>query len=446
MYELLICSKWMDKVFMQKEHTALKQSISSQIDKSQKEVTILFTDIEDSTQYWHKHGDLAGRLMVDRHNRILFPLVKRYRGRIVKTIGDSIMAMFKRPQDALNAAIAMQQVLRQERENDFDFPIKIRIGIHTGKAIVEHNDVYGDIVNVAARVESQSKGNGIALSSKTLDAIKKDQYVFDKGEGFVPKGKTRKMALFFCRWEDHKSLIKGYTPQTFIPFASKQKVEISLYLITTLAFAYFFFNTYLRYFISDNELISAFILNPKLLITEYSYVLQITGVLLLFGLYKLIRLKSISQRVFKILKGSFVASIVYWIAYLALPQLPEKYLTHAKDVLYKTDNLIVTVLEDGTPLRPFPKESAKSLIKVDQGTLLLLTDVKTVENVVWNKVLIRKGNYGWVKRVRPAAMGVERKRITMTNNFSFYHIDGYMVLLSFFGFIFGYRSFKVKPF
>ncbi len=151
------------------QQSAFKKSISSHIDKSQKDVTILFTDIEDSTLYWHTHGDLAGRLMVDRHNRILFPIVKKFRGRIIKTIGDSIMAMFKRPKDALNAAIAMQQVLREEREKDPDFPIKIRIGIHTGKAIVEHNDVYGDIVNVAARVEGQSKGNGIALSSKTVE-------------------------------------------------------------------------------------------------------------------------------------------------------------------------------------------------------------------------------------------------------------------------------------
>ncbi len=128
----------------------IKKSTAQRISQSKKEVSILFTDIEDSTSYWHKHGDVGGRLMVDRHNRILFPLIKKFRGRIVKTIGDSIMAMFKQPDDALLAAIAMQQAVRKEHLEDTGFEIKIRIGIHTGEAIVEQDDVYGDVVNIAS--------------------------------------------------------------------------------------------------------------------------------------------------------------------------------------------------------------------------------------------------------------------------------------------------------
>ena len=102
--------------------------------------------------------------MVDRHNRLLFPMVQKFKGRIIKTIGDSIMAAFSKPEHALKAAVAMQQTMAMERQGDDTFNICIRIGIHTGDAIVEKEDVYGDIVNVAARVEKISKGDEILVS------------------------------------------------------------------------------------------------------------------------------------------------------------------------------------------------------------------------------------------------------------------------------------------
>ena len=76
---------------------SLSKSIAQQIKRSRKIVTILFTDIEGSTLYWERHGDIKGRLMVDRHNRMLFPVVKRFHGKVIKTIGDAIMASFKNP-------------------------------------------------------------------------------------------------------------------------------------------------------------------------------------------------------------------------------------------------------------------------------------------------------------------------------------------------------------
>ena len=142
-----------------KDTSIIENGTSSHIRSSKKHVTILFTDIENSTKYWDQFGDVQGRLMVDRHNRLLFPVVQKFKGKIIKTIGDSIMAVFAKPEHALEAAIAMQQTMAIERQGDDTFNIRIRIGIHTGDAIVEKEDVYGDIVNVAARIEQISKGN-----------------------------------------------------------------------------------------------------------------------------------------------------------------------------------------------------------------------------------------------------------------------------------------------
>jgi len=118
-------------------------------------------------------GDIDGRLMVDYHNRLIFPVIKKFKGKIVKTIGDAIMASFSRSEQAVKAAIAIQQMLQKTRRQDKNFGLKVRIGIHTGKAIVEHSDVFGDVVNVAARIEQMGQGSEIFLSKNTADKIDK---------------------------------------------------------------------------------------------------------------------------------------------------------------------------------------------------------------------------------------------------------------------------------
>ncbi|HFU73946.1 MAG TPA: adenylate/guanylate cyclase domain-containing protein, partial [Helicobacteraceae bacterium] len=125
-----------------KKDSRLHHSLKQEIGKRQKNVTIVFTDIIDSTHYWHHHGDVQGRLMVDRLNRILFLMVKRFNGRVVKTIGDSVMALFYRNTDALDASIAIQQALSKLRHEESDFVMRVRIGMHSGEAIVEENDVF----------------------------------------------------------------------------------------------------------------------------------------------------------------------------------------------------------------------------------------------------------------------------------------------------------------
>ena len=75
------------------------------------EVTILFSDIKGSTSYFERRGDAEGLAMVQHHNDLLFPVIEGSGGRVIKTIGDAIMACFKDPVLAIKAAIRMQQVM-----------------------------------------------------------------------------------------------------------------------------------------------------------------------------------------------------------------------------------------------------------------------------------------------------------------------------------------------
>ena len=79
-------------------------------------MTILFSDIKGSTKFAEKRGDVEYMAMIDRHNRMLFPVIEAEGGLVVKTIGDAILAKFEDPAAAIKAAARMQRVLAKDRE------------------------------------------------------------------------------------------------------------------------------------------------------------------------------------------------------------------------------------------------------------------------------------------------------------------------------------------
>jgi len=136
-------------------------------------VTVLFSDIKGSTAYFEKHGDDRGLAMVQRHNAMLFPVIEGCGGRVVKTIGDAIMAVFGDPKGAVEGAIGMQRVLEEDRvKQPVEEQIQIKVGLHTGPCIVKDKDLYGDVVNVASRVQNQAEPDQILITDDLLDAAR----------------------------------------------------------------------------------------------------------------------------------------------------------------------------------------------------------------------------------------------------------------------------------
>src|SRR5438045_8158963 len=125
----------------------------------------MFTDIKGTTSYFEKYEDVAGLMMVHQCNYMLRLIVEKHGGRVIKTIGDAIMATFEDCAESVQASIEMQKGLI-----DFNAPkpeqdhVFIRIGLNYGAGIVRTNDVFGDVVNVASRVES------VALPDQTVIA------------------------------------------------------------------------------------------------------------------------------------------------------------------------------------------------------------------------------------------------------------------------------------
>ncbi len=133
---------------------------------------ILAADVVGFSRLMHRdeHGTLI-RLKAHRSER-LEPALTRHGGRLVKLTGDGALIEFPSAVDALSTAIEFQQVMAEtNRGHAEDTSIVFRIGLHLGDLIVEGDDLYGDGVNVAARLEAEAPPGGIIVSSAICEAV-----------------------------------------------------------------------------------------------------------------------------------------------------------------------------------------------------------------------------------------------------------------------------------
>lgn len=136
-------------------------------------LAILFADISGSTSLYETLGDEDAHKLVSTCIHELSGVVADHRGTVIKTIGDGIMCTFPATDKAIEAAIAMQESIDSlplsPPENHIN--VNIRIGIHWGPVIKQNYDVFGDAVNVAARMVSRAKSRQILTTQQTVDNL-----------------------------------------------------------------------------------------------------------------------------------------------------------------------------------------------------------------------------------------------------------------------------------
>lgn len=167
-------------------------------------VTILFTDVVGSTAYFERYGDTAGLAMLHRQTEVADAVVPEYRGRVIKTIGDSVMAEFPEPVLAVRAAVELQRRLLQQNQSLPEREqVLLRMGIHAGVGFRSRGDVYGDAVNLAARITKQSGPAQILLSRVVREAVGTDPALPCNWLGKIPiEGKAEKEDIFEVVWTD----------------------------------------------------------------------------------------------------------------------------------------------------------------------------------------------------------------------------------------------------
>ena len=174
-----------------------------------KQVTVMFTDIKGSTSFYERRGDIAGRVMVHRHNSIVLPAIKDNKGTLLKTIGDATMSLFHDPADAVMSAQQIQVKLREDNEGKPEKEqIHVRVGLNYGTGLVEDNDVYGDVVNVASRVESLADADQILITGDLYKKVRNnDEFIFRYVETTKVKGKKEPFKVYRIRAHSSYSIV-----------------------------------------------------------------------------------------------------------------------------------------------------------------------------------------------------------------------------------------------
>jgi adenylate cyclase len=181
-------------------------SYLQELERFRRALVIMFSDIQGSTAYFEKYGDPSGLLMVHQCNDTIRRLVEKHGGSLVKTIGDGTMSSFPQPRSAVEAAINIQAVLADVNSVRPDSErAEVRIGLHYGTGIVRTNDIFGDVVNTASRVESVAAAGQIVLSEAMYNEIREGGFRVCELGRFTLKGKSGERSLFQVIWNEAQS-------------------------------------------------------------------------------------------------------------------------------------------------------------------------------------------------------------------------------------------------
>jgi class 3 adenylate cyclase len=165
------------------------------------EVAILFADVVGSTQLYDKFGDTKASETVAACLEVMKDATLKYNGKVIKTIGDEVMATFPTVDESMSAAIHMQTRITADNKQEDRIAVSIRIGCHYGPVVQEQNDIFGAAVHTANRMTSQAKARQIVISGETVqkmsDKLKELTRQIDVA---TVRGKLDEVALYELLW------------------------------------------------------------------------------------------------------------------------------------------------------------------------------------------------------------------------------------------------------
>jgi class 3 adenylate cyclase len=151
-------------------------------------LTVLFTDLRNSTRLYRKIGDATAFGRVMNHFDVLKKAISEHDGAIVKTIGDAVMAVFRSPVSAIRAMVEAQQLLATPR--DGSMPLALKAGLHSGPCIAvtlnDRLDYFGSTVNMAARLEGLSTGSDVIISRSIYNDAEVREWLCAENFGAEP--------------------------------------------------------------------------------------------------------------------------------------------------------------------------------------------------------------------------------------------------------------------
>jgi len=177
-------------------------------------ITILFTDVEGSTDLTTRRGDDVAHAILRAQRELVRQQVGQHSGCKVKSIGDGFMVAFGAARRAVACAVGIQRALEQHNRQHPDQQVQVRIGLNTGEAIREEADLFGEAVNAAARVAAKAKGGQILISEAVRAVLGRPKNVelVDRGR-FRLKGFPERWRLYELVWQEEAPAAASALPE-----------------------------------------------------------------------------------------------------------------------------------------------------------------------------------------------------------------------------------------
>lgn len=162
----------------------------------------MFADVAGSTKLYEQLGDVRANSVISEVIRLMIDAITSNSGTVIKTIGDEVMCRFSHPDDCAKSAIQIQESLELGMIQSVF--VAVRIGFHTGTALLQDDgDIFGDTVNIAARMAGIAKGRQIVLTKSSAELLTNNLQLkardFDK---VAVKGKSEPLAISELVWEN----------------------------------------------------------------------------------------------------------------------------------------------------------------------------------------------------------------------------------------------------
>ncbi|MEN8132612.1 MAG: adenylate/guanylate cyclase domain-containing protein [Pseudomonadota bacterium] len=164
------------------------------------ESAVMFADISDSTRLYESLGDRKAQSIISQCLTRMINICRRQSGVLIKTVGDEIMCRFPTVNEAVLAAQTINQALENEISSE-GVKLSVRIGMHFGKVVEQEQDLYGDVVNVAARLTSIARAQQIITTQAVIDRLSEG---FNNGvrlyDQAAIRGKQQEIKMYEILW------------------------------------------------------------------------------------------------------------------------------------------------------------------------------------------------------------------------------------------------------
>ena len=175
-------------------------------------LTIMFTDIVGFSKMVSSLPRTESEHILQKHDRLLQKVIKRFGGTIIKSVGDSFLVVFRSPTDAVLCSMAMHDTLWETNQTeDNQHKIIIRVALNTGEVRLANNDVFGEAVNIAARLESKTPQGAIYLTEAVYLSMNKNEVLLEEVGEENFKGIPEPVTIYQAKSKDRETTDTEYT-------------------------------------------------------------------------------------------------------------------------------------------------------------------------------------------------------------------------------------------